>query len=172
MIKVPAVVSQEWLFTIFQPIHILSETWWRSGWILFAWESSVPTITFKLGQATARDKVRHCKLSRILDYHDWCSGQSYCWCSHFGWCSYSEPGTANTFSDYASQVFLPYVTKQLQGVRRLDVVWDEYVQARLKAYTRSTRGKGSRRRVESSMCLRTGWSFFAMKTTRGSYFLS
>ena len=45
-------------------------------------------------------------------------------------------------------------------MRRLDVVWDEYVQARLKAYTRSTRGKGSRRRVESSMCLRTGWSFF------------
>ena len=61
-----------------------------------------------------------------------------------------KPGTANSFSDYASEVFLPYVTKQLQGVRRLDTVWDEYVQVSLKAYTHSTRGKGSRRRVESS----------------------
>ena len=29
-------------------------------------------------------------------------------------------------------------------------MWDEYVHGSLKAYTRSTRGKGSRRRVESS----------------------
>ena len=26
-----------------------------------------------------------------------------------------KPGTANTFSDYASEVFLPYVTKQLHN---------------------------------------------------------
>ncbi len=38
--------------------------------------------------------------------------------------------TADTFSEYASKIFLPYITKQLQGVQRLDVVWDEYVQSR------------------------------------------
>ena len=32
-----------------------------------------------------------------------------------------KPGTAHTSSDYASQVFLPYVTTQLE---RVDVVWD------------------------------------------------
>ncbi len=46
-----------------------------------------------------------------------------------------RPGTADTFSEYASKIFLPYITKQLQGVQRLDVVWDEYVQSSLKAYT-------------------------------------
>ena len=33
-----------------------------------------------------------------------------------------RPGFANTFSDYATQVFLPYITSQLQHVNRLDVV--------------------------------------------------
>jgi len=61
-----------------------------------------------------------------------------------------NPGTASTFSDYASQVFLPYITAQLQSVQRVDVVWDEYVHGSLKAYTCSTRGKGTRRRVESN----------------------
>ena len=61
-----------------------------------------------------------------------------------------KPGTARTFSDYASEVFLPHVMKQLQNVQRLDAVWDEYVHGSLKAYTRSTRGKGSHRHVESS----------------------
>ena len=64
-----------------------------------------------------------------------------------------NPGTACTFSDYASQIFLAYITRQLQDVQRVDVVWDEYVHGSLKTYTRSVRGKGSRRRVESSNAL-------------------
>lgn len=64
-----------------------------------------------------------------------------------------KPGTACTFSDYATQIFLPYITTQLQSVKRVDVVWDGYVQGSLKAHTRSMRGKGRRRRVESSNAL-------------------
>ena len=64
-----------------------------------------------------------------------------------------NPGTACTFSDYASQIFLPYITRQLQDVQKVDVVWDEYVHGSLKTYTRSVRGKGSRRRLESSNAL-------------------
>ena len=71
-----------------------------------------------------------------------------------------KPGTACTFSDYASEVFLPHVMKQLQNVQRLDVVWDEYVNGSLKTYTRSTRGKGSRRRVESSNAVPKNWMEF------------
>ena len=33
-----------------------------------------------------------------------------------------KPGDARTFSDYASQVFLPYITAQLRNVQRVDVV--------------------------------------------------
>ena len=71
-----------------------------------------------------------------------------------------KPGTARTFSDYASQIFLPYITTQLQNTQRIDVVWDEYVHGSLKAYTRSIRGKGSRRRVESSSAMPRNWQEF------------
>ena len=34
------------------------------------------------------------------------------------------PGGAKTLCDYATQVFLPYITSQLQHAIRVDVVWD------------------------------------------------
>ena len=71
-----------------------------------------------------------------------------------------KPSTLQTFSDYVSKVLLPYITKQLQGVRRLDVVWDKYVQGSLKAYTCSTRGKGSRRHVKYSNAVTKYWMEF------------
>ena len=37
------------------------------------------------------------------------------------------PGGAKTFSDYATQVFLLYITSQLQDVIRVDIVWDENI---------------------------------------------
>ena len=69
-------------------------------------------------------------------------------------------GFANTFSDYATQVFLPYITSQLQHVNRLDVVWDEYIADSLKAETRTRRGKGIRRRVEPSNSIPGNWQEF------------
>ena len=32
-----------------------------------------------------------------------------------------------TFSDYAADVFLPYLIKLLQTSARVDVVWDRYI---------------------------------------------
>ncbi|KAJ8366786.1 hypothetical protein AAFF_G00342400 [Aldrovandia affinis] len=55
------------------------------------------------------------------------------------------PGNAKTFSEYASLVFLPYITSQLQHTSRVDIVWDEYFPDSLKAHTRKRRGKGTRR---------------------------
>ena len=60
------------------------------------------------------------------------------------------PGGAKTLCDYATQVFLPYITSQLQHAIRMDVVWDEYMPESLKADTRTKRGRGIRRRVEPS----------------------
>ncbi|KAJ7386866.1 hypothetical protein OS493_006899 [Desmophyllum pertusum] len=51
-----------------------------------------------------------------------------------------KPGTEKTFSGYAEQSFLPYVKAQLRHVKRVDIVWDEYVENSLKATTRSDRG--------------------------------
>ncbi|KAJ8027927.1 hypothetical protein HOLleu_30024 [Holothuria leucospilota] len=53
-----------------------------------------------------------------------------------------RPGTAKTFQGYATDVFVPHVTSQLQHVDRLDIVWDLYIADSLKADTRSKRGKG------------------------------
>ena len=44
-------------------------------------------------------------------------------------------GKEKTFSEYASNKFIPYVTAQLQHVKRIDIVWDEYVENSLKATT-------------------------------------
>jgi hypothetical protein len=41
-------------------------------------------------------------------------------------------GTACNFSEYASHIFLLYITRWLQHVHRVDVVWDEYVRGSLK----------------------------------------
>ena len=56
-----------------------------------------------------------------------------------------KPGTApaHTFSEYAAQIFLPYVASQQQHAHRVDLVWDEYTPISLNTYTGSKRGKGS-----------------------------
>ena len=67
---------------------------------------------------------------------------------------------ANTFEEYAQQVFIPYVVQQLQHVSRLDLVWDSYRADSLKASTREHRGKGVRRRVVDSAVIPGNWQSF------------
>lgn len=50
-----------------------------------------------------------------------------------------RPDAAKTFSDYAQQLFSPYIVSQLEHVSRVDVVWDEYLPKSLKSKTRSKR---------------------------------
>lgn len=71
-----------------------------------------------------------------------------------------RPGAARKFSDYANQVFIPYILSQLQYVNRVDVVWDEYLPDSLKAETRSKRGEGVRRRVEPCNAIPGNWQEF------------
>lgn len=61
-----------------------------------------------------------------------------------------SPGAARTFKDYTDNVFMPYIMKQLQPVRRVDIIWDVYRQDSLKAATREKRGCGTHKRVTSS----------------------
>ena len=71
-----------------------------------------------------------------------------------------KPGTEKTFSGYAEQSFLPYVKTQLRHVKRVDIVWAEYVENSLKATSRSDRGAGVRRRVAASNQLPRNWKEF------------
>ena len=69
-------------------------------------------------------------------------------------------GACKTFSDYSNQVYLPYITNQLQSVQRIDIIWDRYIPNSLKAQTRDKRGRGVRRRVESDVRLPANWGEF------------
>ena len=47
-----------------------------------------------------------------------------------------------TFDEYASDVFISYIKKQLDTSTRVDVVWDAYLSSSIKE---STRGRGIRK---------------------------
>ena len=64
------------------------------------------------------------------------------------------------FFGYAEQSFLPYEKTQLRHGKRVDIVWDEYVENSLKATTRSERGAGVRRRDTANNQLPRHWKEF------------
>ena len=52
-----------------------------------------------------------------------------------------KPDTSRTFNEYAATVFLPYIRRQLDTVKRINVVWDVYLKDSLKGTARE--GKDS-----------------------------
>jgi hypothetical protein len=71
-----------------------------------------------------------------------------------------SPGLASTFQDYADEVFLPFVLRELRTAKRVDVIWDVYLPDSLKAATRETRGSGTRRRVLPVSNMPKNWKGF------------
>ena len=73
-----------------------------------------------------------------------------------------QPKTCTTFSQYATEIFCPFILKQAteMGCTRVDVVWDSYHQDSLKAYTRTVRGEGTRRQVKGQYPVPRNWSDF------------
>ena len=58
------------------------------------------------------------------------------------------PGKCKTFKHYAEAVFLPYVINyRTQNVKRIDLVWDRYLENSLNQGSHEARGTGTRRRV-------------------------
>ena len=53
----------------------------------------------------------------------------------------------STFEEYTNQVFIPYLSKQLEDFMRVNLVWDIYLPNSLKESTREKRGKGAQRKV-------------------------
>ena len=66
----------------------------------------------------------------------------------------------STFDQYADQVFLPYLMKQLENSRGVDIVWDKYIPTSIKESTREKRGRGIRRRVAGDSKLPGNWDDF------------
>ena len=66
----------------------------------------------------------------------------------------------STFNEYAGNVFMPYIKKQLEASTRVDVVWDTYITCSLKESTREKRGKGMRREVTGRNKLPRNWIDF------------
>ena len=86
---------------------------------------------------------------------------------------YQEPAAAKTFDEYAQQIFIPYISSQLQSVARVDLVWDTYKDDSLKGTTRTKRGKGVRRRLVGRVPYQeTGRTFCGLTATRQNYSIS
>ena len=67
---------------------------------------------------------------------------------------------AKTFIEYAEDVVIPYLSKQLCVAIRLDVVRDTYIPDSLKESTHDKRGKGVCRKVSGLAKLPTNWMDF------------
>eukprot|EP00794_Sanderia_malayensis_P001481 gene1481-1638_t len=71
-----------------------------------------------------------------------------------------QPKTVTTFEEYFDLIFAPYILRQLQYVKRLDIVWDIYKEDSLKKTTREKRGSGQRRKVTPSTRIPSDWKGF------------
>ena len=81
-----------------------------------------------------------------------------------------SPANATTFDDYANNVFIPYVKRQLDTSRRVDVVWDVYVASSIKESTREKRGKGIRRKVAGKNKIPKNWPDFLRDSANKNFF--
>lgn len=75
------------------------------------------------------------------------------------------PGTAITFSQCAERVFFPFLTRELDSAKRIDVVWDAYRADSLKEATREKRGKGKRKIVGENTKLPRDWKNFLLDSS-------
>lgn len=65
-----------------------------------------------------------------------------------------------TFEDYANEVFIPYIGRHLSSSKRVDIVWDTYVNDSIKSSIREKRGNGQRRKVLSQNKIPANWLNF------------
>lgn len=71
-----------------------------------------------------------------------------------------KPSCVKTFGEYATEVFMPYITAQLRTACRVDLVWDRYDSNSLKATARASRGLAVRRLVGSGVPIPRNWQVF------------
>ena len=62
-----------------------------------------------------------------------------------------------TFREYASDVIVPYIARELEKIKRVDVIFDRYDDNSLKDSTRKMRGDGVRIRVTEGGRIPSNW---------------
>ena len=72
-----------------------------------------------------------------------------------------------TFNDYAQTKILLYIVNQLSTVKRVDIIWDQYLRVSLKATTRERRGAGVRHRLPSNgnVKIPNNWNSYLCNTS-------
>ena len=61
-----------------------------------------------------------------------------------------KPDAGMTFKDYAANKFIPRISTLLSNVKRIDVIFDVYLEDSLKSTARLHHGQGSRKRVRDN----------------------
>ena len=82
-----------------------------------------------------------------------------------------KPVGLKTFAEYSSEVFSPYISSQIRGASRCDVIWDRHDADSLKNMTRAKRGTGHKRRVEAANKLPNDWNEFLKRDENKEVFL-
>ena len=71
-----------------------------------------------------------------------------------------KPDAGMTFKDYAANKFIPRISRLSSNVKRIDVVFDVYLEDSLKSTALLHRGQGSRKRVRDNYKVPSNWKFF------------
>ena len=71
-----------------------------------------------------------------------------------------QPTPVSTFEECFDSVVEPYILRQLEDAKRLDIVWAVYKDDSLKKVTREKRGSGQRRKVLLSTRMPYNWKGF------------
>ena len=78
--------------------------------------------------------------------------------------------SVSTFDDYANDIFIPYIKKQLDTNKHIDVVWDSYLPNSIKVSTGEKRGKGMRQKVEARNTIPRNWLNFLRNAANNLFF--
>ena len=87
-------------------------------------------------------------------------------------CTFSLPRLLAKPFKIMQTKFLLFVRKEIENVKRLDIVWDRYVENSLKDDSRESRGQGIRKRVISTSLIPSNWhSFLRSNENKAELFL-
>ena len=71
-----------------------------------------------------------------------------------------KPDAGMTFKDYVANKFILRISRLLSNVKRIDVVFDVYLEDFLKSTARLHRGQGLRKRVRDNYKVPSNWKSF------------
>ena len=114
-------------------------------------------------------KLRHGKKSELIDFLQTALQHTSQWLTsrqsmELQLCTFSLPRLLTKPFKIMQTKLLPFVRKEIENVKRLDTVWDRYVENSLKDDPRESRGQGIRKRDVSTSSIPINWhSFFEIE---------